>query len=703
MELWRFECRKLWKNKLVCGLILGCFFLNGIYLIKHSESYEEDIRCFPGTIKGVYEELQGVLEQDRIAWLNEELEQIESAICDLDGMEAAEWVYERRNALRHVLEHTEAVYGYDLYLERMEEQAKLITSSSLFGSGDLFSKRNAAMIPKKYNHLHGIKLKADNPQGILLATESKMTDLILAALAVGLAFFFFGMEREEGTMAFARCTRYGGMRQGAVKAAVVFSGSLLGALFLYGSNFAIAGAIYGFGDLGRWIQSVEGYTASPWKLSVGWYFVLFFLAKLAAAAVITGIVIWIVLWSKSILGTSLVLLGTAAVEYGFYASVPPHSWLDMLKQCNLFYLIETERFFKSYETINLFRYPVSSVLICAAAGAAMLALAVWAILFSYERVSRSEYTQKNVKKHASAGMKRRKIHAPLYYEAYKILWVSGAGVLLSGFLVMQFAAYSGEKAYFTLDELYYKNYMKKLEGEATEEKLDFIRAEGERIAGLEEELDGLIKKDGSMNEQEIQERRLTLERQLLCRSAFCQIEEQAKRIGMEGVFLNEVAYACLLDVRQQVNQAGKLLLVLLLAFHSAFIVEKTAGMQLIWNSIPNGNKKMQKQKWLLLTGSIVLLCVAADLIFIVFRMKAQGIVSLNEPIQYLPGFEKWKQLSVGGYLAGLCVLKMLLGIAACGGIERISKKAKNATTVLLAAGSAGGVCYLLLKLILLHR
>ena len=52
--------------------------------------------------------------------------------------------------MNYVLEHAEAVYGYERYLEGIEEQARLISHSSLFGGADLFSKRNAALIPEKY-------------------------------------------------------------------------------------------------------------------------------------------------------------------------------------------------------------------------------------------------------------------------------------------------------------------------------------------------------------------------------------------------------------------------------------------------------------------------------------------------------------------------------------------------------------------------
>lgn len=703
MGLWRFECRKLWKNKLICGLILGCLFLNVLFLYRKTKSYDVERMCFPDTIKEVYEELELIPEQEKIEWLNQELggiEQMEASYV-LGYAEAMdEAVYERRNALRNVLEHAERVDQYEEYLEGIEEQAKLISSSSLFADKDLFSKRNAELIPEKYRHLRGMRLKIENSQGVLLATESGMTDVFLIFLIILLAYFCICMEREEGTMAFARCTRYGARKLGITKIIMVFTGSLFGALLLYGSNFVAAWGIYGFGDMGRWVQSVEGYIASPWKISLGGYLIFFLLGKLTATAVAAGMVILAALWGKSTLRTSIALLGAAAVEYGLYTALPPHSWLDLLRQCNLFYFMETGSFFKSYETMNLFAYPVPSALFCVVIGIITTALTLALGIVSYERVSRGEYARKSRKRRLVLRKKRLRGHSWIYYEGYKIFWTGGAGILVVAFLLIQFAVYSNEKVHFTLDELYYKNYIQYLQGEMTDGKRSFIKEEGERIQEMEEELGGLRAKADDVDGAERQERAFALERQLLCRTAYSQIQAQAKRIGAGGFFLDEVGYGYLLDGKQQVHQIGKILLLLILSFYSAFIVEETARMPVIWNTFPDGKKKIQAGKWMLLTVCIVALCAASDVMLAAYRMQQQSLVFSGVQIQYLPGFENWRHLTVLGYLILLCFFKVLLGLVICGTIAAISKKAKNATTVLLASGSVAGAFYLLMNFVL---
>lgn len=659
MGLWEFEWKKLWKNKIICTLMLGCIFLNLVLVYRQTQGYREETHCFPQSIKAVYAEMARYPEEKQMEWLSKEIERAEKE----------EMEYERRSALSHVMRNMQEVYGYQSYLMEVQRQNALMSESALFSETDSFSKRNAQQISGKYKYLYGLTLQAENPQGVLLATESKMTDICLVVLIVLLAYFFICMEREDGTMAFARTTRYGTKILGKTKTAAVIVGSMAGALILYGSNYVLAEICYGFGDIGRWIQSVQGYLTSPWRIRVYEYLFLFLLGKMAAAAVIASVVLLIALRGKSILKTSVMLLGVTIAEYGMYGLIPEHSSLDILKKCNLFYLMRTEKFFDNYATVNLFGYPVSSLLLCSVTGIFVAVSAVFLSIISYEKVSKSEYTERKA---------RKRTRKPLRfgYECYKIFWVQGAAVIMLLFLAMQVWTYSDEKVYFSLDELYYKNYMKQLEGDVTEEKLKFIKEEGWRI------------------------RTLKTEEELRCQSAYLWVRGQTQRIGKEGVFLNEVGYLKLLDRKEQMNNMGKLLVVFVLSFHAVFIVEETSGMSSIWNTIPNGRKKIRRKKWILLTGCVIFLCLASDLIFIGYRMKAQKIASLQVPICYLPGFESWKNVTVSEYLAGGCLLKVLAGMLTGSLIAKVSEKAKNATTVLLLSGGVTGAAYLLFRLVL---
>lgn len=659
MKLLKFECTKIWKNKLICALILCIFIFNIVCVYRQTIQFDESRSCFPNDIQSVYEELSEVAKENRVAWMESEIQ---------EAIDNNLWKT-RINALRYVSDRMQEVEQYDTYLASIEEQATLMSESSLFSEQNVFSKRNAALIPEKYQHLHGLQLKHENSQGVLLVTDSKITDLCIVIVLLLVGYCLISMEREDGTMAFSRCTKNGVKSIIKTKLCLILIGSILTTIVFYGSDLLIAGRVYGFGDGNRWIQSVEGFITSPWKMTVWQFMFGFLMAKMFVMSLVASSIVLVTLYGKNVLKTTLLLMGVVVVEYGFYTYIPVHSWLDLLKKCNLFYLMRIECFFQTYETINVGGYPVVSWMLCGVFGTVLLVSTIIVSILSYEKVSRSEFVQKTKKYNLRKSESKCKKHSLLYYEAYKLLWVHGAVWIVLIALGLQYMTYANEKSYYSLEELYYKSYIKQLEGAVTEDKLVFVKEEGIRLANLEERIE----------EQE---------------AAYHRVLAQTERIGEEGIFLNEVAYHKLLDKQEQVSNIGKLLIVFVLSFYPVFIVETTSGMATIWNSIPKGSQKLKRRKWSLLIGCISTICILFDIIFAICRMNAQEIKLLQVPISYLDGFESWTHVSVLGYLEIHCAVKIGIGILSVKLIELVSKKVKNESTVLLIVGCGAAILYI---------
>ena len=670
--MWKYEWKKLLGNKAILSMIIGCFLLNGFLVFRQGTQYDEEKRSSPDNIHRIYEEMDSI--ENKQEWLQKEIEKEENAE-DMGN-------YARRSALIYVLESVEEVENYDGYLENIKIQAKRISRSALFSDTDSFSKRNARQIPKKYDKFEGMTLEVADSQGALLATQSEMTDVLFVVLAVLLTYFFISMEREEGTLAFVRCTKNGGRELGVRKIAIILAGSLVGMLLLYVQNFIIMANLYGFGNLGRPVQSVNGFIGSAWKINLGQYFLLFLCGKLFVACVFVGVITWICLKGKNILRTSVVLVLLVGVEWVFYAKIPSNSWLGILKWCNLFSFIRTENFFQTYETVNLFSYPVSSVIVCSIAGGILFIICIVQSILCYEKVSWGEYAQKKEKKKREG--RQTKGHGIFFYEFRKVMWINGAGVVLLLFTIGYFMTVSGEKIYFSQDELYYKHYLKELEGEMTAEKTEFIQKEDERIKKLEESEESFDK-----------------ERMLQCKPAFDQVKMQAERIGEKGVFLNEIGFNYLFDKTTFIGRTGLLLLIIMLAFFQTFVMEQIAGMDTVWNTIPEGRKKIQRRKWVILIVSVLLLSIFIEGMFIVHGVKGQQLSGLSEQIKYISAFEGFGNMPIAVYLFLRWGFECLAGIGGLIVIAGVSKKVKNTATVLLVSGGIAGLFYLCMRFIII--
>ena len=188
---------------------------------------------------------------------------------------------------------------------------------------------------------------------------------------------------------------------------------------------------------------------------------------------------------------------------------------------------------------------------------------------------------------------------------------------------------------------------------------------------------------------------------LQCKPAFDQVKMQAERIGKKGVFLNEIGFNYLFDKATFIGRTGLLLLIIMLAFFQTFVMEQIAGMDTVWNTIPEGRKKIQRRKWVILIVSVLLLSVFIEGMFIVHGVKGQQLSGLSEQIKYISAFEGFGNMPIAVYLFLRWVFECLAGIGGLIVIAGVSKKVKNTATVLLVSGGIAGLFYLCMRFIIL--
>lgn len=78
-----------------------------------------------------------------------------------------------------------------------------------------------------------------------------------------------------------------------------------------------------------------------------------------------------------------------------------------------------------------------------------------------------------------------------FLDGYKFLFGYKVIFVLIAILLLQFAMYKDKHARWFESELYYRSYMKQIEGEVTEDKVEFINSEVLRMQELHESLDEL--------------------------------------------------------------------------------------------------------------------------------------------------------------------------------------------------------------------
>ncbi len=117
-----------------------------------------------------------------------------------------------------------------------------------------------------------------------------MTDFFLFLTVIALLIRLMLQERAEGLLHLIKPTKkwQGAVDRGQVSD-ISYCGVFLLVVLFYGTNYLVAGAmdLLGRGDAA--IQSLDGYMASPFAISINTYFYLFLLCKWIAVTAVSSV------------------------------------------------------------------------------------------------------------------------------------------------------------------------------------------------------------------------------------------------------------------------------------------------------------------------------------------------------------------------------------------------------------------------------
>ena len=379
--------------------------------------------------------------------------------------------------IAEILSECETVASYDGYLKAIEENRDHLNNVSIFNKGDKdsFSSRN---IEKSYLDHQG--LTADNirfvpSKGILLGTESVVTDLFMLLAVMLFVGGLIGEEKEKGLFYFTRATENGILKCMGAKLSALLIYCFGAAALLYGGSVLFAGVSAGLGDLSASLQSVSVFTESSLDITIGEYLLLGFLTKslmlFGFGAALTAVS---VISSRSF-AMQIFGIGALAVFRALYEFIPAYSMLSPVKYLAFWGVFEPKHLFGEYLNFNIAGYPVSrlslsiitAVIVCAGLAAADLVLFAKGKSLSHKKAVRRFNFQC--------------IHSSLFlHEGGKILFMNKALAVLLLFGLLMGYNDLGKHYRMSVGEEYYFGIMKSIEGELTEESEQIITAENER-------------------------------------------------------------------------------------------------------------------------------------------------------------------------------------------------------------------------------
>ncbi|WP_042160811.1 ABC transporter permease [Paenibacillus gorillae] len=651
MNLFKYEWMKIFSSRALLLLTAGLIVLNGVLIYLDEYNNRQAVPYTPAAYNQLYESYEGLPSKQIEAMLERAYAEL-LAIIDLESMlsntaytsesmiqgQLAERYpsidiealfssytsgsylkytnhsYEELLLTKEALEQSVNVNRYASFLQQKEEDAKILSSISIFAKEGSYSSKYVIKAANDYAGLSGVELSFERSKGVTMATQFLPTDLIAVFFILIAVVVMVTREKEQQLLNLVKTTYKGRAPLIVSKLFVLAAICVVIELLLYATNFAMAFQTYGFGELSRTIQSVQGFYESTWKISVGQYFLLFLLAKLFVYIVVAFVMMLIAVICQKSITVYMTIVAVFGLSTFFYYLVPPSSLMAFLKHINLVSFLNTYTLFSTYVNLNLLGqvinyrdgFPIAVI----AASIALFSLTVRTFCRQKSHLSRSDWSVSLQEKWGRVF--GHSAHVSLFrHEFYKIAIANKVLVIMVVFIGFQLYSYEPVvERIQSKDDLYYKQYMLKLEGELTPEKKAFLQEEQQKFDAAITELSHSSGEAGStMNAMKMLDRK----------NAFDKVKAQAdylrdmeKQYGIKGWFLHDAGYLLLTDGTQRVVSedlylALLLVVVLIAAISPIFTYDLQTRMNRIVSLTPHGRGKLFyiKMTLALLIGAFV--------------------------------------------------------------------------------------------------
>lgn len=496
MAMFSNELRKLFSlniTVIVIVCLLGAnllLLINGAYNSGGKNNYYS-----PGSYRALYKELENLDNEEQLLWINNRASNIEK-----EGAKYCNTLRGEMELLSDAYTLADTCSEYSEFLADIKSKATFGLSLGLYSDPDSFAFKNMTKTVEDYEKLAGVKPIAGPQKGFIAATETLATDIFLVIAIMLIVTGITLREREVGELSLNKTTYNGREKLSSIKLLTVVVVTLIFTGVFYGINFLFGMLSYGFGDLSRPIQSIEIMGHCNMPLSVGEYLTLYILTKCFVMVGIACFMYYVAARSKSsmtyylVIFISLLWLGT------MYYSLNATSHLALVKYINPVAFIDTNSVIGYYRNLSIFGTPVSySVIFVFTNTIAIFMFAYYGILDMADTKEAEMGRKTGIDFRFSKG----KSHSIFVHESYKTLLGGGAIWVVLFYLCYTILSYKPVyEAYYINYDVIYNQYVEKLYGELTEEKVAYVESELQRMYTLEAMRDEEIANASSFKEAE---------------------------------------------------------------------------------------------------------------------------------------------------------------------------------------------------------
>lgn len=531
--------------------------------------------------------------------------------------------------------------SYPDFLEEIARQANALSGISIFQNSG-YSAESLQKTAKAFAPLTGVSIDYLPQKGVLAATDFSLSSVVLLLCVFCLSGASLSEEKENGLLSLICSTRAGRGKTALAKLAAFFvCQTALTVLFCL-LHFFFCAALYGFGDLGRSVQSLPALLACPLPVSVFGYLLLFVAFQCAAAFVLGLCALTASLFFRGFYSGYLTVLATLGVSFALYGGVSATGRWGLFKYANLAGILDTGPLLGNYLHVSLFNRPVTR-LASVSVFAVMLSLAL--IFLFWFRFQKGGFApparRKSLRQRLSFPARPGRSFGGLYrHESYKLLVQNGFAVLLLLFAALQLPACFSAPSALLPEEQYYRGYMLQWQGPYTHDTYTQMLEANEAFAPLRQlRAQYFSHRITQEDYTSILQNYYFLQQK---QAAFQRVQAQAvsvmQRPGAQLVY--ETGYRSLFDFydKKDLSDALALGLFCTAAFGAALCLDKRTGMDLLIGATALGREKTVRCKFRVLAAASLAPALLSCLPRLVQTGEAYGLPGLLCPACSLPFF-----------------------------------------------------------------
>lgn len=448
------ELYKIFSKKIFLILFVVLLLLNGFFIYnKQIKGNDIDFISANAKISLNNDIAKYNNNNDKIKFVHNKLKALEKD----DVTHYTDDSYSERTLLDNAENQLKIVSDYKAYINKIIEKSDNITGVSIFEDNSSFSYKNAVKTAEDYKPLSNIETAYSNSEGVNMATDFMLTDLIVILLLCIVCDALIGSERNININSLQRTCRYGRNKSAISKMVVGFITTAVICLMFYGVNYIIAGYTYGFGDLFRPIQSVDSFSNCTLRINVLQYLMLHFITKVLVMYLIYTIVNVLSMVGKSKTISYIAFLCILIVSYCLNLFIGDNTSLMCFKYINLISFVDTKNVISHYRNINIFGEPINYVT-CFWIVLLVLLLGLVALnILIYSRKKITAYNKSN-----NSFLSKLKISCGstnvIVHELYKTFVSNKVGIIILVVLLTQLYITISSPIVLSNDEKYQKYY-----------------------------------------------------------------------------------------------------------------------------------------------------------------------------------------------------------------------------------------------------